>query len=123
MVTKTTETLGCLLLLLSNYANAQVTINVVSRSDICTNGLSGIAGTYSTVQAHATGGQRIPAGDFWSEAGATWVFSTDDEDVFFSDVGFGVGPVGAGPADSSAVKLGPSSKAWTLDVPSSGACT
>ena len=112
-----------LALFLSYNVCAQVTIDVVSRTQLCSNGLSGIAATYSHVQAEPTGAQRIPPGDFWSESGAIWVFSTGDEDVYFSNLNFGVGPDGAGAADSSAIKLGPSSKAWTLSVPSSGVCT
>ena len=110
-----------LLSFLFHSAKAQISISLIQEdASACPSGPVGSA-TYSTVQPYATGSQEIPAGEFWNQIGAVWTFSTDNDGVFFSDLGFAVGPDGAGPADSGAIKLGPSSKTWTLSVPS-GAC-
>ena len=104
-----------------HIALAQITVNLIPEdASACPNGPSGTA-TFSTVQGYPTGSQEIPAGDFWNQAGAVWTFETDSQGILFGDLGFGVGPDGAGAADSSAIKLDPSSTAWTLSVPS-GAC-
>lgn len=96
----------------------QVTIGLIPQGPSqCPSGSEGTA-TLSTVRTLPTGSQIIPAGDFWEQAGAVWTFETGNQGLLFSNLGFGVGPHGAGDIDSSAIKLDPSSTAWTLSVPS-----
>ena len=121
MTLQATKIFGCIFLLLLPNSRAQVQLPTLSLGDICTNGLAGGKST-TTTYAEATGGQRIPAGDYWNQIGAVWVLSTNNDDVFFYDLGFGVGPDGAPAADTSALSLNPSSKAWTLSIPSAGVC-
>lgn len=66
-----------------------------------------------------TGSQRIPAGDFWEQMGAVWVFSTDSEGIEFSGLGIpGTGAQSDIPQmDIDALVLDDSKTAWTLNVP------
>ena len=75
--------------------------------------------TYTTDMVLPTDeSQRIPAGDFWDQGGAVWVFSTDTPGVIFGALGIpGAGAEDIPQADINALKIGDSSTAWTLSVP------
>ena len=101
------------------YSRAQITINPIPTSACAGQGLSGSA-TFASSTSLATGSQRIPAGDFWDQVGAEWVFDTDTSGVLFSDVAANNGP--DTPAiDSSAVHLDDSKTKWTFSA-ASGVC-
>ena len=75
--------------------------------------------TYTTDMVLPTDeSQRIPAGDFWDQGGAVWVFSTDTPGVIFGALGIpGAGAEDIPQADINALRIGDSSTAWTLSVP------
>ena len=108
-------------LLLAYSANAQVDLEPIDTASGCASkGLTGTV-TYSTAISRATGAQRIPAGDFWEQQGAQWVFDTDTSGIEFSNLAIpGVGsPADDTPqADKDAIKLDDSKTKWTLVVPS-----
>lgn len=109
-----------LVLLLCSITKAQITLPTLTG---CIGNPTGTA-TYSTEMTVETGTERIVAGDFWSQLGAVWVFSSDTEGVQFGQPGipgYGAGFGGGGPpaAAQSALKLDPSKTAWTLSVPTS----
>lgn len=104
-----------------SLTRAQISLSDVPQDSCAGNVATGTA-TYSTDMTIPTGTQRIPAGDFWDQMGAVWVFSTDTEGVEFSDLGIpGAGsPEADIPSfDLSALQLPPagSKTAWTLAVP------
>ena len=106
--------------LLLSSVNAQISIPTLTG---CVGNPAGTA-TFSTSLSLATGSERIPAGDFWNQLGAVWVFSTDTEGIDFSQPGipgYGAAFGGGGPpaAAESALVLDPSKTAWTLNVPTS----
>ena len=107
--------------LLLSPANAQISLPTLTG---CVGNPAGTA-TFSTSLSLVTGSERIPAGDFWNQLGAVWVFSTDTEGIDFSQPGIpgydGAGFGGGGPpaAAESALVLDPSKTAWTLSVPTS----
>lgn len=108
------------MLLLCSTVKAQITLPSLTG---CVGNPTGTA-TYSTQMTVETGTERIVAGDFWSQLGAVWVFSSDSEAAEFGQPGipgFGAGFGGGGPpaAAQGALKLDPSKTAWTLSVPTS----
>lgn len=113
------EALGGALLVLRCWVQAQITLAPIPTDACAGNGLSGSA-TFASSTSLATGAQRIPAGDFWNQVGAEWVFDTDTSGVLFSDLAANNGP--DTPAiDKSAVKLDDSSTKWTFSA-ASGVC-
>lgn len=119
MRTPSPQTLGGFLLVLRGYAEAQITLAPIPTSACVGQGLSGSA-TFASSVSLATGAQRIPAGDFWNQVGAEWVFDTDTSGVLFSDLAANDGP--DTPAiDSKAVSLDDSSTKWTFSA-ASGVC-
>ncbi|MCJ1272566.1 hypothetical protein MMC21_000352 [Puttea exsequens] len=65
--------------------------------------------------------QRIPAGDYWNQSGAVWVFSTDTAGIQFGFAAIpGEGAPGASipQAAADAIKIDSKDSAWTLSVPS-----
>ncbi|KAF6229438.1 hypothetical protein HO133_007554 [Letharia lupina] len=116
MRTPSPQTLGGFLLVLRGYAEAQITLAPIPTSACVGQGLSGSA-TFASSISLATGAQRIPAGDFWNQVGAEWVFDTDTSGVLFSDLAANDGP--DTPAiDSKAVSLDDSSTKWTFSAAS-----
>ena len=106
--------------ILLSAVNAQVSLPTLTG---CVGNPAGTA-TFSTSLSLSTGTERIPAGDFWNQLGAIWIFSTDTEGIDFSQPGipgYGAGFGGGGPpaAAESALVLDPSKTAWTLNVPTS----
>ncbi len=113
------ETIGVFLLVLRGYAQAQITLAPIPTDACAGKGLSGSA-TFASSTSLATGAQRIPAGDFWNQVGAEWVFDTDTKGILFSDLAANIGP--DTPAiDKSAVSLDDSSTKWTFSA-ASGVC-
>lgn len=109
------QSLGGFLLILP-YSHAQININPIPTDACAGQGLSGSA-TFASSTSLATGSQRIPAGDFWNQEGAEWVFDTDTSGIFFSDVAANNGP--ETPAiDKSAVHLDDSKTKWTFSAAS-----
>ena len=99
--------------------HAQITITDVP-VDSCAGSPTGTA-TFSTDLTIPTGSQRIPAGDFWEQQGAQWVFSTDTEGIQFSDLaipGAGAPSVDVPQENLDALKVDDSKTAWTLAAPS-----
>ena len=100
-------------------ASGQIIITDVPL-DSCAGSPTGTA-TFSTDLTIPTGSQRIPAGDFWEQQGAQWVFSTDTEGIQFSDLaipGAGAPSVDVPQEDLDALKIDDSKTAWTLAAPS-----
>ena len=101
------------------YSQAQINLAPIPTSACAGKGLSGSA-TFATSTSLPTGAQRIPAGDFWNQVGAEWVFDTDTSGILFSDLAANNGP--DTPAiDKSAVHLDDSSTKWTFSA-ASGVC-
>lgn len=111
--------LGGFLLVLRFYTQAQITLNPIPTDFCAGQGLSGSA-TLASSTSLATGAQRIPAGDFWNQVGAEWVFDTDTSGIVFSDLTAEDGP-DTPDIDKSAVKLDDSSTKWTFSA-ASGVC-
>ena len=119
MKDRSLETLCGILLVLRGCVQAQITLAPIPTSACAGQGLSGSA-TFASSTSLATGAQRIPAGDFWNQIGAQWVFDTDTSGVQFSDLAAYNGP--DTPAiDSKAVSLDDSKTKWTLSL-ASGVC-
>ena len=119
MRTPSLETLGSFLVVLRGYAQAQITLPPIPTDACGGKGLSGTA-TFTSSTSLPTGAQQIPAGGFWKQVGAEWVFDTDTQGIFFSDLEANGGP--DTPAiDSSAVSLDDSSTKWTFSA-ASGVC-
>lgn len=119
MMTTSLQTLSGFLIVFRGYAQAQITLAPIPTSACAGQGLSGSA-TFASSTSLATGEQRIPAGDFWIQVGAEWVFDTDTSGIIFSDLADGDGP--DTPAiDSKAVSLDDSSTKWTFSA-ASGVC-
>ena len=119
MRTSPLKTLGGFVLVLRGYAQAQITLAPIPTDACAGQGLSGSA-TFASSTSLTTGAQRIPAGDFWNQVGAEWVFDTDTSGVLFSDLVANNGP--DTPAiDKSAVSLDDSSTRWTFSA-ASGVC-
>ena len=112
--------LSVLILTYCTSVQAQITLSEVPLASCSGNVISGTA-TYTTDMTLPTDeSQRIPAGDFWDQESAVWVFSTDTPGIIFD--GLGIPGAGAGSedipqADINALKIGASSTAWTLSVP------
>ena len=112
--------LSVLILTYCTSVQAQITLSEVPLASCSGNVISGTA-TYTTDMTLPTDeSQRIPAGDFWDQESAVWVFSTDTPGVIFE--GLGIPGAGAGSedipqADINALKIGASSTVWTLSVP------
>ncbi|KAL9063802.1 MAG: hypothetical protein Q9161_009263 [Pseudevernia consocians] len=116
MRTSPLKTLGGFVLVLRGYAQAQITLAPIPTDACAGKGLSGSA-TFASSTSLATGAQRIPAGDFWNQVGAEWVFDTDTSGVLFSDLAANNGP--DTPAiDKNAVSLDDSSTRWTFSAAS-----
>ena len=119
MKTPSLQTLSGFFIILRGYARAQITLEPIPTSDCAGQGLSGSA-TFASSTSLATGAQRIPAGDFWNQVGAEWVFDTDTSGILFSDLVAELGP--DTPAiDSKALSLDDSSTKWTFSA-ASGVC-
>ena len=109
------QLLSVLILTYCSSVQAQI---VLSGFACVGNAILGTA-TYTTDMVLPTGeSQRIPAGDFWDQSGAVWVFSTDTPGVIFGWAGIpGAGAEDIPQADINALKIDDSSTAWTLSVP------
>ena len=70
---------------LLSAVKAQITLSDVPQAS-CNGDVATGTATISTDYTLPTGSQRIPAGDFWDQMGAVWVFSTDTEGIQFSDL-------------------------------------
>lgn len=119
-LSRSANAISPLLLLLCSTVEAQITLPTLTG---CIGNPTGTA-TFSTSTSIATGSESIPAGDFWNQLGAVWIFSTDTEGIEFTQPGipgYGAGFGGGGPpaAAESALILDPSKTAWTLSVPAS----
>lgn len=113
------KTHSVFLVVLLDDTQAQITLDPIPTSACVGQGLSGSA-TFASFTSLATGEQRIPAGDFWNQVGAEWVFDTDTQGVLFSNLAAGGGP--DTPAiDKSAVSLDDSKTKWTFSA-ASGVC-
>ena len=117
MTFSSVSVLGCLFAGIS-AVKAQISLSDVPQASCAGNAATATA-TFSTSMTIETGSQRIPAGDFWEQMGAVWVFSTDSEGIEFS--GLGIPGAGAEPdipqMDIDALVLDDSKTAWTLNVP------
>ena len=109
------QILGGFVLLL-RYSQAQITLAPIPTSACAGQGLAGSA-TFASSTSLPTGAQRIPAGDFWNQVGAEWVFDTDTSGVLFSDLAAYNGP-DTPDIDKSAVHLDDSSTKWTFSAAS-----
>lgn len=68
--------LATIAFILLSSARAQISLSDIPVASCVGNVISGTA-TFSTSMSLATGlSQNIPAGDFWTQIGAVWVFST-----------------------------------------------
>ena len=107
--------LSVLILTCCSSVQAQISLSEFACAG---NAILGTA-TYTTDMVLPTDeSQRIPAGNFWDQGGAVWVFSTDTPGVIFGALGIpGAGAEDIPQADINALKIGDSSTAWTLSVP------
>ena len=103
-------------LLILRYVHAQMTLSSIPTSACKGQGLAGTA-TFASSTSLPTGAQRIPAGDFWNQVGAEWVFDTDTDGILFSDLAANNGP-DTPDIDKSAVHLDDSSTKWTFSAAS-----
>ena len=110
-----------LVLLSFSFVKAQILLSDIPVASCAGNVLKGTA-TYSTNLLMPTGEtQRIPAGDYWNQSGAVWVFSTDTAGIQFGFAAIpGEGAPGASipQAAADAIKIDSKDSAWTLSVPS-----
>lgn len=114
------EALGGFVLFFLSVVRAQIIISEVPQASCAGEVATGTA-TFSTEMTLPTGSQRIPAGSFWDQMGAIWVFSTDTDGITFSDLGIPGSGAQADipPMDISALQepATGSKTAWTLVVP------
>ena len=116
MKDRSLETFCGILLVLRGCVQAQITLAPIPTSACAGQGLSGSA-TFASSTSLATGAQRIPAGDFWNQVGAEWVFDTDTSGIQFSDLAAENGP-DTSEQDAKAVSLDDSKTKWTLSLAS-----
>lgn len=110
--------LSVLILTYCSSVQAQIALSEIPLASCSGNALSGTA-TYTTDMTLPTDeSQRIPAGDFWDQEGAVWVFETDTPGIVFDGLGIpGAGAEDIPQSDINALTIGESSTAWTLSVP------
>ena len=118
MCTSTLKTIASIGLSLATFSQAQVNLSPIDTATCAGQGSTGTA-TFSSDMTIATGSQRIPAGKFWTQEGAIWVFDTNTPGIQLSDLAIpGGGPSDDVPAiDTSALKLDDSKTKWTLAAP------